>query len=278
LTFAPLGYALSSSAAWGVGDFISAFKARSLGVVAVLLPAQVAGLVLSAAIVAARGRGWPGDGVLWALLSATGGTLGLLAFLRGMAVGSMAVVAPIAGTSAVVPVVFGVATGDRLDGVTGAGIGAAIVGVVLASREREEGRPVVAAGALWALLAALGWGLYFPAMHAAGTVDPYWATLVFRCMSVLLTLLALVVTRTALPERRHLPPLVLAGVLDVAGNLLFALAAADRGLVSVVSVLASLYPVITVALATFLLRERPAASQWAGVALTFAGVALIAAG
>ncbi|MGZ4352702.1 MAG: EamA family transporter [Gaiellaceae bacterium] len=278
MNLAALGYALCSSLSWGAADFIAGFKSRALGALAVLLPAQLAGLVLAAAIVAGRGRGWPGDGVLWAIPSAFAGTFGLVAFLRGMAVGSMSVVAPIAGTSAVIPVVFGVATGDRLGAVTATGIGAAIAGVVLASHEREEGRAVVAAGASWALLAALGWGLYFPPLHEAAQVDPYWAVLVFRCTSVALTACAVLAARTSLPHRRHLPALAAAGLLDVGGNLLFALASAEHGLVSVVSVLSSLYPIVTVALASLLLRERPAPWQWVGVGLTFAGIGLIAAG
>ncbi|HSP71040.1 MAG TPA: DMT family transporter [Gaiellaceae bacterium] len=278
MNLAALGYALSSSLSWGVADFIAGFKSRALGALPVLLPAQLAGLVLAAAIVAGRLRGWPGDDVLWAIPAAVAGTFGLVAFLRGMAVGSMSVVAPIAGTSAVIPVVFGVATGDRLGAVTGTGVAAAIAGVVLASREREEGRPVVAAGAGWALLAALGWGFYFPPLHEAAQVDPSGSVLVFRCTSVTLTALALLAAHGSFPHRRHLPVLAVSGLLDVGGNLLFALASAERGLVSVVSVLASLYPIVTVALASIVLRERPAPLQWVGIALTFAGIGLIAAG
>jgi uncharacterized membrane protein len=278
LNLAALGLALSSSLSWGVGDFLAGFKSRTLGALGVLVPSQVFGLVLAVVLVAARGRGWPGYDVLWAILAAVGGTFGLIAFLRGMARGSMSVVAPIAGTSAVVPVVFGIATGDRLGAATGAGVAAAIVGVVLASREPTPDGAVVAAGAVWGLLAALGWGLYFPPLHAAARVDPYWAVLVFRCTSVTLTAAALVARHAPLPSRRHLPALAAVGILDVGGNLLFALASSKPGLVSVVSVLASLYPIVTVALATIVLRERPAPWQWVGVALTFAGIGLIAAG
>jgi drug/metabolite transporter (DMT)-like permease len=80
-----------------------------------------------------------------------------------------------------------------------------------------------------------------------------------------------------MPARAQLPVVALAGVLDVGGNLLYALAAAAHGLVSVVSVLSSLYPIVTVALATLVLRERPSRTQWLGVALTFAGIGLISA-
>jgi drug/metabolite transporter (DMT)-like permease len=274
---AAFALALAASLSWGVGDFVSSFKSRTLGVLGVLVPGQIAGLVLIAAIVAARGRGWPGAHVLLAMPSAVAGTIGLAAFLRGMRAGAISVVAPLAGLSAVVPVLFGVAAGDRLGAATAGGIATAISGVVLASREPGGAGARLASGAGWGLVAAVGWGLYFPALHAASRVDPYWAVLVFRCTSVTLTVGALLVLRASLPPGREVPLVLVAGLLDVGGNLLYGLAS-QRGLVSTVSVLASLYPIVTVALAMVLLRERVSRLQLAGVALTFAGIGLISAG
>jgi drug/metabolite transporter (DMT)-like permease len=245
-------------------------------VLGVLVPAQIVGLLLAAVLVAARGESWAGDGVFWAVPAAFAGTLGLVAFFRGMAAGAISIVAPIAGLSAIVPVIFGLAAGDQLGPLRAAGIGAALAGVGLASRERG-GRASLAAGAGFGLLAAVGFGFYYPPLHEAGRLDPYWAVLVFRCTSVTLCLCAVLVLRTRMPPRAQLPVVALAGVLDVGGNLLYALAAAAHGLVSVVSVLSSLYPIVTVALATLVLRERPSRTQWLGVALTFAGIGLISA-
>jgi drug/metabolite transporter (DMT)-like permease len=271
------GLALAASLSWGAGDFVSSHKSRTLGVLAVLVPGQVAGLILIAIVVLAGGHGWPGAHVLWAIPSAAAGTLGLASFLRGMRRGAMSVVAPLAGLSAVIPVGWGVATGDRLSTLTGIGIGAAILGVVFASREPGEGRLQVAAGAGWGLLAALGWGLYFPPLHAASRVDPYFAVLLFRCTSVSICVTALLVARASLPPRGQLPLIVLSGVGDVGGNLLYGLAS-RHGAVSTVSVLASLYPIVTVALAMVVLRERVSRLQLVGVALTFAGIGLISSG
>jgi len=270
-------FALASSASWGTGDFVSGFKSRTIGALGVLVPAQVAGLVLAAVLVAARGEPWPGNRALWAIPAACAGTIGLYALFRGMAAGAISVVAPIAGVSAVIPVIFGVAAGDALGPLRAAGIGAALAGVALASRERSAGGFGLAAGVGWALLAALGFGFYYPPLHAAGELDPYWAVLVFRFTSVPLVTAALLLTRARRPGRADLPILALAGLFDLGGNLLYALAASEEGLISVISVLASLYPIVTVALASLLLRERPAPLQWVGVALTFAGIGLIAA-
>jgi drug/metabolite transporter (DMT)-like permease len=101
--------------------------------------------------------------------------------------------------------------------------------------------------------------------------------LVFRCTSVSLCVTALLALRAALPARRHLPAIVFAGLGDVGGNLLYGLSS-RHGAVSTVSVLASLYPIVTVALAMVVLRERVSRVQLVGVALTFAGIGLISAG
>ena len=230
-----------------------------------------------AVLVAGRFDAWPGPTVLLAIPAAFAGTLGLVAFFRGMAIGAISVVAPIAGALGGRPRRLRRRRRRRPRRATAAGIGAALVGVALASRERGATGVSVAAGAGFGLLAAVGFGFYYPPLHAAAQVDPYWAVLVFRITSVALATAALLLVRARLPPHGQLPIVALAGVLDVGGNLLYALAAAEHGLVSVISVLASLYPIVTVALATMLLRERPSRWQWVGVALTFAGIALISA-
>lgn len=270
--------ALGASATWGFADFFGPLKGRRLGALRVLVYVQLAGLTAIALIVAVRGKGPADSEAFLAVPAAVSGSLGLYSYYRGMAVGAMSVVAPIAGASAAVPVVFGLATGDRPSALTGLGIAAALVGVVLASRERRPGGARVAAGVGLALLAAIGFGCYFPPMHAAGDADFWWAALLFRMTSAAVILTAALVRR---PPLRVEPPdllvVCLVGIGDMSGNLLFA-AASAQGLVSVVSVLASLYPVVTVVLARTLLRERVSPAQQAGIVLTLAGVALISAG
>jgi len=128
------------------------------------------------------------------------------------------------------------------------------------------------------LLAAVGFGGYFPAMHAAGDADFWWASLIFRMTSSSVILAAVAIRRPTLAiEPVQIPILALIGIGDMLGNLLFA-AASTSGLVSVTSVLASLYPIVTVVLARVVLAERVARPQEAGIVLTLAGVALISAG
>jgi drug/metabolite transporter (DMT)-like permease len=275
---AAIALALGASLSWGFADFFGPLKGRTLGTLRTLLYVQLSGLVAIAVIVAARGRG-PADWTsLLAIPAAVSGTLGLYAYYRGMTVGAMSVVAPIAGISAVLPVVVGIVSGDRPSTPKIAGIACALAGVFLASHEPGRTGSKVAAGVGLALLAALGFGGYFPFMHAAGRADFWWASLFFRITSTSVIALTVAARRPVLAVgRTDLPLLVFVGFGDMFGNLLFA-AASSRGLVSIVSVLASLYPIVTVLLARAVLSERVARTQEGGVVLTLAGVALISAG
>jgi drug/metabolite transporter (DMT)-like permease len=270
--------ALGASATWGLADFFGPLKGRTLGPLRVLVWAQLGGLTAIATIVAVRGQGPADDAVLLAVPAAVSGTLGLYAYYQGMRVGAMSIVAPIAGVSAIVPVTVGLASGDRPSPWQGAGIACALAGVFLASREPGRTERRLAAGVGLALFAALGFGGYFPPMHAAGEADFWWAALLFRMTSTSVILTAALIRRPPLAVKGlDLPLILLVGVGDMTGNLLFA-AASAQGLVSIVSVLASLYPIVTVLLARIVLGERVARSQEAGVGLTLAGVALISAG
>jgi len=272
-----IALALGASLTWGFADFFGPLRGRTLGALRVLVYVQLGGLVVIALIVAIRGKGPADLAALFAIPAAISGTLGLYAYYRGMAVGAMSIVAPIAGVSAAVPVIFGIATGDRPSLWQWLGIAGALGGVFLASREPGPGSRV-AAGVGLALLAAIGFGGYFPPMHEAGHADFWWASLFFRMTSASVILAAVAIRRPSLAvEPIQVPVLALIGIGDMLGNLLFAAASAS-GLVSITSVLASLYPIVTVVLARLVLKERVARSQEAGIALTLAGVALISVG
>jgi drug/metabolite transporter (DMT)-like permease len=272
----PLLLALGASLAWGVADFAGPLFSRTLGTLPVLFWAEAGGVAGIGLAVAIRGDGPAGWGVLYAILAALGGMLGLWAYYHGMANGTMSVVAPIAGVSAVIPVTVGIVSGDSPSAAQLGGIACALAGVGLASIEQQEGRRRVAAGVGLALAAAAGFGFYFPWMHAAGEVDFWWASLVFRTMALVMVAAIVAQQRTPLRLRpRHLVIAALVGMGDTLGNVFYAAAAGNGGLISLTSVLASLYPVVTVLLAASVLKERIAFTQRAGVALTLAGFVLI---
>ena len=271
--------ALSASLSWGLADFFGPLQGRRLGALRTLVYVQLGGLIGIALIVAVRGLGPRSAVTLLAIPAAISGTLGLFAYYRGIAVGAISIVAPIAGVSAIVPVIVGIASGESPSALQLTGISCALIGVFLAAREPgREGEKKLAAGVGLAVLAAIGFGGYFPFMHAAGNADYWWASLIFRIASTGVILVAVAIKRPALGvPARILPWLALIGLGDMFGNLLYA-AASTSGLVSVTSVLASLYPIVTVVLARVILSERVARSQEAGIGLTLAGVALISAG
>jgi drug/metabolite transporter (DMT)-like permease len=272
--------ALGASLSWGLGDFLGGVKARVLPSLVVLAVSQPFGLAALGIAVAARGTGIPGNEVAWAALAALFGTVGLFAFYRGMAAGAISVVAPIAAVAAGIPVIWGVVvSGDHVTGLQGIGFVAALGGSVAASLELRPERTQIAAGVGWAALAMLAFGAYFVPMHAASTQDWLWPAFLFRCTSVTLVW-AVVLARRARPRglRGHWPGLVAIGFLDTGGNALFAAASSSHGLLSVVSVLASLYPVVTVLLARLVLGERVQRTQDVGVLVTLAGVVLITTG
>jgi drug/metabolite transporter (DMT)-like permease len=271
--------ALGASIAWGVADFLGGLKSRTVHVLVVLLLAQVSGLLGIGLVVALAGNGPPGASILWAAPAGLFGTLGLAALYRGMAVGSMSVVAPIAAVGAVIPVTFGIATGDDVSAVQIAGFALALAGVVLASFERHAGGDVkVATGVPWALAAMIGFGGYYIPMHEASEQDFLWAALVFRASVGVIAFAAWLAFRPPLAAARgSLVAIAVIGLADTAANALFA-AASSLGEVSVVSVLATLYPVTTVALAAIVLSERVNRLQGVGVVAALAGVVLIAAG
>ena len=164
-------------------------------------------------------------------------------------------------------------------GLQAIGFVAAVGGSVAASLELRPERTQVAAGVGWAALAMLCFGAYYIPMHAASTQDWLWPAFLFRCTSVTIVV-SLALARGLRPTglRAHWPALIAIGFLDTGGNALFAAASSRHGLLSVVSVLASLYPVVTVLLARLMLGERVQRTQDAGVLLVLVGVVLITAG
>ena len=273
---AAIALALGASVLWGVGDFLGGIGARRLATLAVVAISQVAGLAAVVVVAVAAGGEFLGAEALAAAAGAgIAGAIGLAALYRGMAVGAIGVVAPISASAAVVPVVVGLARGERPATLQIVGIAVALVGVFFVAREPEAVRGL-SAGVPLALLAAAGFGSYFVFIDRASADDAYWAVLAARAASSTLALTLAGARGVLRVPRSALPMLIAIGLFDVGANLLLALAL-NKGFVSVVSVLASLYPVATVLLAIAVLHERPSRSQALGGAGALAGVALISA-
>jgi drug/metabolite transporter (DMT)-like permease len=267
---------------WGVADFLGGVQSRRLPLLAVMLWSQAVGLVGIFLFVAVRGVGPPGLGhLLPALGAGLAGIAALTAFYRALAIGTMSIVAPISAIGVVVPVIVGVAGGDRPSVLQVLGIGAATCGVILASREQSptgEGLAVARASIALALVAALGFGSFFVGLRASARFDVAWAVVAARSAGVVGLLVAAWLRRADLSlDRRARIPIVAMGLLDLSANGLYALAT-RHGLLSVVAVAASLYPLATVLLARAVLGERVRRVQEVGIAAAITGIVLIAAG
>jgi drug/metabolite transporter (DMT)-like permease len=277
-----VGLALLASACWGVADFIAGLTSRRLAALLVLLVQQAVGGVIVAVVVLAAGEEPPGDrAIVLSVLAGVAGAVALGAFYRGLAVGTMSVVAPISASGVTLPVAFGIATGDEVGALVAVGLVLTIAGVVLASRERDEhGAPAASRASIGlALVAAAGFGAFFTLSDGAADDSVLWLLLISRTTAVILLALVIAATRTQpqVPRARDLWTLSLVGVLDLAATGLYAVANTE-GMLSVVAVVGSLYPVATVLLARAILGERLRAAQLAGVVLAFAGIGVVIAG
>jgi drug/metabolite transporter (DMT)-like permease len=277
----PLG--LGSGLCWGAADFFGGIQSRRLPALTVAFWSQVAGALALAVALAVDGAPPVPTGFAWGLAAGVGSGCALVLFYRGLAEGTMSVVAPVSACGAIVPVAAALLTGDQPGALAGLGVLAAITGVFLVSRTHPTPRATARSGRVLAMAlgSALGFGLFYVFVDA-GTAGsrgaPLWVIAGARASSlVMLSTIALVGGGSALrwPGRR-IGPVALVGVGDTGANLLFAFAS-TTGNLAVVGVLGSLYPVATVVLARWLLGERLTGGQNAGVVLALTGVGLLAA-
>ena len=269
--------ALLSSLLWGTADFLGGTASRRLPVPSVLGVAQLIALLgLVPLAVVTGGLDEPRDYVVPGIFAGISGLVGLAAFYRALAIGTMGIVAPIAALGVAVPVVAGLLQGESPSTLQLVGIAVAVAGVVLASGPELSGEGRGGATALvLAGVAAVGFGIVFVLLaEGSGGEEGSVAAVVMTLLTMRLAqvLLLTVLLVAAAPSRgweigvRRRDLLVLApiGVFDVGANGAFALA--------------SLYPVVTALLARQLHGERLRAVQYVGVAAALFGVLLIAGG
>ena len=274
-----VGLALAANVAYGVSDFLGGLKSRSLPLLSVLLISQGTALLIVGVVVVASGDSPPADSLVYGALAGLGEALGVAALYRGLAVGTMSVVAPLGATAPVVAVVTSTILGEVPSAIQFAGIALAIAGVVLISLtdERPKGH-AMGPSVIFGLLTALGFGSFFVGMDAASEGSVPWALLAARSVNIVIFGLAFLVRARPLGiDRRELPVLIAIGALIVSADSMYAIAS-TKGLLSVVAVLSSLYPVVTIALARIYLHERLVGVQRLGVPTALAGAAVVSLG
>ncbi len=274
----PVILALLSSLVWGLSDFLGGTLSKKRKAVAVIGGSQSFGL-LFVSLLAIGFQAWTWNQTVWinGAIAGAMGLLGLVCFYTALATGQMGIVAPISSLSAVVPVTIGLVQGERPSAMQLTGIVVALIGVILASGPELNGkvdpRPV-----FLALFAALTFGFCVYFMAQGARINPTMTVTAMRAVQVFLVIiLFLAIRNLGGLVKRDIPMLATIGASDAGANVLYTFAA-SLGLLSVVSVLGSLYPIVTVLLAWWILKERLMQIQYVGIAITFSGVALLALG
>lgn len=277
----PISLSIAACLGWGIADFVGGLKSRTVPVTYILTVSGIIGIIILGACILITRRTIPADpAVMWAVPAGISGICAMFMLYRGLAVGTMSVIAPISATGVMLPVIYGICDGERLSVLSLLGIGTAMTGAVLACIEGKKTGQAAALtrGIEFAVGSAVFAGLYFILMDRAGQQYPVWASLIMRMsnMATLLPILLFLKKTTAPVNRRHLPWIIFIGVMDTMAGFAFVLATSG-GLLSEVAVISSLYPAVTISLSWGLLKERLARTQTAGVLLAMTGIVLISA-
>jgi drug/metabolite transporter (DMT)-like permease len=271
---------------FGVASYLGPVLSRTNTPSAVLAVGQAAAVAAAAVLLLAQEAPDPTARTLvLGLLAGVANGVALTAMFEAARFLPISVMAPIGATGGGVPVVVALALGERPHVLQLVGIPLAMIGVVLVAAGSSGGSLLrslsavpsvgLALAATWAVSYGVFLSLYAEASDGGG--QP-WALFSSR-VSLLATALVLPLARRTslrLPWR-SVPLVALNGLLILAGVATFGWAAAI-GPVSVVSVLATLSPVITVAMAVLLLRERLGGRQRIGLVAAIVGVVFLAAG
>lgn len=269
--------ALISAVAWGISDFGGGVVSKRRGPWVTSIAVQV-GSLASIAVIAALLPGHPtAADWMWGSLAGLGTGAGTAFLYRGLSSGRMGVVAPVSALgSALVPVVVALSTGERPGPLAAFGIVLALpaIWMIAATTDApdEAGRP---AGTVDGILAGLGFGVGFACIDQIGAAAQLTPLIATQAVSIVPVVVLAVWTRQAFwPATRSAWVGAWLGPLGALANTCL-LWAVQSGMLSVVAVLVSLYPAITVALAAAILRERIHRVQGVGLALAVAAVTLI---
>lgn len=280
---------LSAAIGYGLGDFVGGMLARRIHFAVVSVTSGAAALMVTGTIMLVAAPATPDPTALaWGAMAGIGMGLGSLALFRGLGRGRMGVVAPVSAvTAAAIPVVVGVVLGDRPAAIAWLGVALALPAIWFVSSQDSEttgpaaGKAGLASSVTDGVLAGVGFALLFIGLGLAGDASGLWPVLASELAALVAMGIAVVAMLPAI-ERRRLTPVDLAGSATV--GLLGATAsvayffATHVGLLSIVVVLTSLYPAVTVVLAILVTHEPVGRRQAVGLALACVSIALIVLG
>ena len=286
---------LATALSWGSADLFARFATRRMGTFRTMLYMQMCGFCL-VTLAMPRLGGWghlfDGSGRqpwAWGILAGVLNTSSTLALYRSFEIGKLSIVAPISACYPVLTMLLSALTGERLTPLRLAGLALTIAGVIVVARGEQapgDANPIheqmqpakKRLGVNWAIFSAVCFGVMFwllglRVVPLLGSAPSVW---IIRLTSALTTALVMLFAgqSRALPLRRDMPLLLGVGMLDTCAYVFNNYGMAHEQ-TSVVSVLASLYGAVTVALAALLLREKVSAPQWLGIFAIFIGIMMI---
>jgi drug/metabolite transporter (DMT)-like permease len=270
-------FALTSAVVWGGGDFSGGLASRRSTPYQVLFLSGPLGVLMLFIFAFVWRESMPSlGGITWAVLAGVVGTVGLASLYRALSLGHTAVVAPTSAViCAVLPVLFSIFTAGLPGFLRLAGFAIALAGIWLVAQPATgDGGRVSRQGFLLACLAGVSFGSFFILLGLVERGSVFFPLAAARSVELILAVGLLLVTRSHIPGWKENPIAVLAGLLDVGGNVFYMLARQLTSL-DVAAVLASLYPASTVMLAGWVLKEKVSPRQWLGVGLCLAAIALI---
>ncbi|MEI7987805.1 MAG: DMT family transporter [Chloroflexota bacterium] len=278
VNFLGVVFALVSAVSWGSGDFTGGVAARRSNPFFVLMLSSLSGIVILLICALLWRESFSSlNSVLWAMAAGVSGAFGMAIFYRALSMGHPAQVAPVAAVIGVMlPVGFGIFTDGLPDIVRLVGFAIAMLGIWLVSQsssQKEEDR-ITRLEFILACLAGMGFGGFFTLLAQVEPGKIFMPLVVCRCAAFCTALLVLLISRKPIPSLLSNPLALLAGVLDMGGNLFYLLAKQQTRL-DVAVVLASLYPAATVSLACILLKEKLSLNQWLGIGFCLLAIVLI---
>ena len=278
----PILLAIGAAVGWGATDFLGGQASRrDTSVFLIVAVPDLIGAALLVPVLVARGSAPPDSPRL--LLAAVAGlavTAELSLIYRALSRGNAFITAPVGALGAAAAVTIGLIGGDALDFAIAAGLACALLGGgISAWSAPATARSTTAGNAAICLGAACAVGVMLTCFHAAGGVDPYWATAIEHVSTALsaggiVAFRKRAVLRESLPHRDQLPTLMVIATVGVGGDLAYA-GASHQGALSIVSAISSLYPLTTIALARVVRGQRATRIQVAGIAVALLGAVLL---
>ena len=269
--------ALAAAVLAGTGDFFGGRATKKTNIVSVLAISHFLGLVIILVLAPIMAEEFKTSDFFLGVLASSFGLMGLTLLYRGLAKSPMAIVAPITAVAcATLPVGWGLFSGEKLATQQVVGVFVGLLAIFLVSWTPGKRTSIKGLLILEALIAGFSFGAFFIVIDGTSETTAPWPVVGSRVFSVLAIFLFVIIRKKSIkPEGNSAPYIIGAGFFDTLANIAL-LAALNKGLLSLVSILASFYPAVTVLLARLFLKEIMSTSQLIGLALGLTSIGLLA--